>query len=69
MVPTSEVIESYKQYLEVKYPIHFGAFCSRLKGHLRSAKAEAVVFSILRSKLRPKRMSEIRSASMFTQGF
>jgi len=40
MVPTSEVIESYKQYLEAQYPNHFGTFCIRLKGHLRSAKAE-----------------------------
>ncbi len=48
-VSTTEVIESYKRFLEVKYPSHFQSYNNRLKNNLESAKAEAVTFSFLRS--------------------
>jgi hypothetical protein len=48
-VSTTEIIESYKLFLEVKYPGHFQSYCNRLKYNLESAKAEAVTFSFLRS--------------------
>ena len=49
MVSTAEIIESYKCFLEVKYPTHYKSYCTRLKHRPESAKAEAVTFSILRS--------------------
>lgn len=49
MVLTAEIIESYKCFLEVKYPTHYKSYCTRLKNKPESAKAEAVTFSILRS--------------------
>ncbi len=49
MVSIHEVIESYKIFLEVKYPKHSQSYCTRLKNNPESAKAEAVTFSILRS--------------------
>lgn len=49
MHSTSEVIESYKIYLEVKYPSHLQNFCNRLKNSSEGAKAEAIMFSVLRS--------------------
>ncbi len=49
MSSTTEIIESYKLFLEVKYPHHFQSYCRRLKNQPESAKAEAVTFSILRS--------------------
>jgi len=49
MFSTTEVIESYKLFLEVKYPNHFQSYCRRLKSQPESAKAEAVTFSFLRS--------------------
>ena len=48
-VSTTEVIESYKLFLEVKYPGHFQTYCNRLKNNPESGKAEAVTFSFLRS--------------------
>ena len=49
MFSTTEVINSYKNFLEVKYPSHFQSYCRRLKNQSESAKAEAVTFSFLRS--------------------
>ncbi len=49
MSSTKEIIESYKLFLEVKYPSHFQSYCGRLKKQLESAKSEAVTFSILRT--------------------
>ena len=49
MYSTAEIIESYKLFLEVKYPHNFQSYCRRLKNQTESAKAEAVTFSILRS--------------------
>ena len=46
---TTDVIESYKRFLEVKYPKHFQTYCNRLKNNPESAKAEAIAFSFLRS--------------------
>jgi hypothetical protein len=48
-VSTTEVIDSYKRFLEVKYPSHFQIYCNRLQNNPESAKAEAIVFSFLRS--------------------
>lgn len=47
----SQVVESYKQFLLVKYPTHYRSYCSRLKANLQGARAEAIVFSFLRSTL------------------
>ena len=44
-----EIIESYKLFLEVKYPSHFQSYTRRLKNQSESAQSEAVTFSILRS--------------------
>ena len=49
MYSISELIESYKLFLEVKYPNHFKSYCGRLKNHPESARSEAITFSILRS--------------------
>jgi hypothetical protein len=48
-ISTTEVIESYKWFLEVKYPNHFQSYCKRLKKNRESAKAEAIIFCFLRS--------------------
>jgi hypothetical protein len=48
-VPTTDVIESYKLFFEVKYPGHFQTYCNRSKNKPESAKAEAVTFSFMRS--------------------
>lgn len=48
-VSTAEVIESYKLFLEIKYPGHFQSYCNRLNNNPESAKAEAIAFSFLRS--------------------
>jgi hypothetical protein len=45
----SNVIESYKTFLMVKYPSHHTLFCNRLCNKPESAKAEAVLFSLLRT--------------------
>lgn len=57
-VKTTEVIESYKLFLEVKYPRHFQSYCNRLKNNQESAKAEALVFSFLRSSFGDVRLEE-----------
>lgn len=49
MSSITQIIESYKLFLEVKYPNHFQSYCRRLKNKPESAKAEAITFSILRS--------------------
>ncbi len=61
MVSTTEVIDSYKLFLEVKYQSHFQSYCNRLKSHLESAKAEAVAFSFLRSNCDDVQVAEDRS--------
>lgn len=58
MPSTTEIIESYKLFLEVKYPDHFKNYCRRLKDHPESAKAEAVTFSILRSNFESVQVAE-----------
>ena len=58
MVSTAEIIESYKCFLEVKYPTHYKSYCTRLKNKPESAKAEAVTFSILRSNFDDVKLAE-----------
>ena len=58
MVSTAEIIESYKCFLEVKYPTHYKSYCTRLKNKPESAKAEAVTFSILRSNFDDVNLAE-----------
>lgn len=48
MVNISEIIDKHKEFIEVKYPNHFKKYCSLLKSQPQSAKAEAVLFSVLR---------------------
>lgn len=45
---SSEVINSYKDFLLVKYPKHSKNFCDRLKNNPDGAKAEAILFAVLR---------------------
>jgi hypothetical protein len=49
MTTTSEIIDSYRTYLEVKYSDHFKKYCKRVDNQPESTKAEAILFSILRS--------------------
>ena len=58
MVSTTEIIESYKTFLEVKFPTHYKSYCTRLKNKPESAKAEAVTFSILRSNFDEVKLAE-----------
>ncbi len=58
MVSTAEIIESYKHFLEIKYPTHYKSYCTRLKNKPESAKAEAVTFSILRSNFDEVKLGE-----------
>lgn len=58
MASTSEIIESYKTFLEVKYPSHFQRFCIRSEEDLESTKAEAVVFSLMRSIFQELKIGE-----------
>ena len=58
MVSTTEIIESYKTFLEVKCPTHYKSYCTRLKNKPESAKAEAVTFSILRSNFNEVKLAE-----------
>lgn len=58
MVSTAEIIESYKCFLEVKYPTHYKSYNTRLKNKPESAKAEAVTFSILRSNFNDVKLAE-----------
>lgn len=58
MVSIAEIIESYKYFLEVKYPHHYKSYCTRLKNKPESAKAEAVTFSILRSNFDDVKLAE-----------
>ena len=58
MVSITEVIESYKVFLEVKYPKHYQSYRTRLKNKPESAKAEAVTFSILRSNFNDVNLAE-----------
>lgn len=58
MFSITEVIESYKLFLEVKYPNHFQSYCHRLKSQTESAKAEAITFSFLRSNFDDVQVAE-----------
>jgi hypothetical protein len=58
MFSTTEVIDSYKLFLEVKYPSHYQSYCRRLKNQLESAKAEAVTFSFLRANFDDVQVNE-----------
>ena len=49
MVSTSSVIDTFKTFIEVKYPSYYKRFCQHLKDNPQSATAEAVVFSLMRS--------------------
>ena len=49
MVSTTDVVESYKNFLELKYPTHYKKYCDLFNSNAESAKAEAVTFSLLRS--------------------
>jgi len=46
---TSEVIDSYRVFLEIKYPTHYRNYCRRLNENAEAGKAEAVMFSLLRN--------------------
>jgi hypothetical protein len=55
---TPEVIDSYKDFLLVKYPNHSKNFCDRFKNHPESAKAEALLFSVLRDSFNTVNIAE-----------
>ena len=58
MYSTKDVIDSYKTFLEVKYPGHFQSFRRRVKDQKESAKAEAITFSFLRSNFEDVQVAE-----------
>jgi hypothetical protein len=51
MTRTHDVIDSYKVFLEIKYRTHYQIYCRRLKENIEAAKAEAVMFSLLRNTI------------------
>jgi hypothetical protein len=58
MNTTDEVIDSYKLFLEIKYPTHHENYCRRLSNNSESAKAEAVTFSLLRHTMDDIKLAE-----------
>lgn len=54
----SKVVESYKTFLEVRYPTHYRSYCSRLTSNPEGARGEAIIFSLLRSEFRDVIMGE-----------
>jgi len=54
----AEIVESYKIYLEVKYPAHHKNFVTRYEEHPESARAEAALFSVLRSLCETVKIAE-----------
>jgi hypothetical protein len=63
MTSVSALIESYKTFLEVKYPSHYRKFCSQLRESPEGAKSEAVLFSLMRSEF-----DEIKIAENISSG-
>ena len=54
-----QVIDSYKLFLEIKYPTHCRNYCRRLKVNSEAGKAEAVMFSrLLRNTVDQIRLAE-----------
>lgn len=49
MTGTTDVIDSYKIFLEIKYRAHYQSYCRRLNENTEAGKAEAVMFSLLRN--------------------
>jgi hypothetical protein len=47
----SEVVESYKTFLQVKYPTQYTTYCNRLTSNPEGARGEAIIFSLLRTSL------------------
>ena len=58
MTSTSEIIESYKTFLQVKYKSHYGRFCNLLRDNPEGGKAQAVLFSLMRSTVHEVRVAE-----------
>ncbi|MGO9018975.1 MAG: hypothetical protein ACLQVJ_11565 [Syntrophobacteraceae bacterium] len=58
MTSVSAVIGTYKTFLEVKYPSHYGKFCNLLRVSPEGAKAEAMLFSLMRSEFDEVRIAE-----------
>ncbi len=54
----NEIVDDYKTYLTVKYPSHLDPFNSRFKNSPESARAEAVLFSILRANFKSVSLAE-----------
>jgi hypothetical protein len=50
LIVIAATVESYKDFLSVKYPSHYRLFCNRLNSKPESARAEAVTFSLLWSQ-------------------
>ena len=50
MSSVEEVVDAFKNFLEIKHPSHYQTFLQRLTSKPESARAEAVLFSILRVK-------------------
>jgi len=53
-----ETIESYKTFLSVKYPSHYKLYSNRLGNKPEGARAEAVVFSWLRTQFQDVTVGE-----------
>ncbi len=55
---TNGVIDSYKEFLEVKYRSHYGNYCRRFKDNPEAGRAEAVMFSLLRNTVAQVKVHE-----------
>lgn len=55
-----EIIKSYKDFLMVKYQDHYKSFCTRINSVKNSegARAEAIIFSLLRSQFEKVLLNE-----------
>jgi hypothetical protein len=49
MLSITDIFENYKSYIESNSPVHFAGLCKRVKNNPESARAEAVIFSMLYS--------------------
>ena len=48
MKSITDIVDSYKTFLEVKYPTHCSKYARREKGNTESTRAEAILFALFR---------------------
>jgi len=65
MPSIDQIVEDFKIFLEVKYPAYLEKFVQRLAANPEAARAEAIVFSFLRSQaLNPLPSEDLSSGGM-----